>query len=666
MKKIYLTLSLFLISLTLSAQKLPFQGYLEESGIPVSGTRTFNFELTDFGWSETIADVPIDNGIYNVVLGEITLLPDTIFKNVSETPLSISIDTTNIGTVMLYKPLVNGQSILRNEESLIVKDPNGNVKADLNYYANNNAGSLILNGANDSTKVILGSAAGGYGGFLGLYDSLRNIGTQLRVSNKGLGNLYTYNESQTNVGWFGGYGNDGFTQLVSYDDTDTQSGAILLGSFADGRYPEVYLEGTVQTNFGLARLKVDQLPNGEETAFLEINRSNGGGQARLSIFQDDAGADPSGVSASLDLFGDSSPNFLFGAAGWEDHDLANMSAYGSIPDGTGWYYSALDLGASKTGDGSQEYGFLNFHNNQNGNSYNTVSISGNLYESSAGGIDLKDSLGTTTAILEARGNGNSGQLKLRGNNGLDIAAVQNRGGNSGQAVFYGPTGGLRAEVGSFGDDSGFLITYGPNGSKNVQLDRDPGNTDLGQFTLFGVDGISPRVFATTGTDGTNEWGSITLDSPTEQIILNGQTSTITATTITASSDRRLKKNITNLENSLSNTLKLRGTSYFWKNENGSKKRQIGVIAQEVEEIYPEFVHTNEEGFKSVNYAQMTAVLIESIKELNAKVVSLEKDVAGLEKENKALTSALNETKALSEKIDKLEKLLLQDQKVASN
>ncbi|ADR21400.1 hypothetical protein MATR_09710 [Marivirga tractuosa] len=659
MKKLYITLALNFIVLISFSQKLPFQGYLEESGVPVNGTRTFNFELTDYGWSETIANVPIDNGIYNVVLGEITLLPDTLFSNLNETSLNITVDSTNIGSVTLYKPLVNGQSLLGNEAPLIVKGPNGETKAELNYFANNNAGSLVLNGANDSTKVILGSAAGGYGGFLGLYDSLRNIGAQLRVTNKGRGNLYTYNENHNNVGWFGGIGNDGFSQLVSYDSTGTLSGALLLGSFADGIYPEVYLEGAAQANFGLGRFRVIQLPGGEETTQLEINRSNGGGQARLQISQDNGGADPTGVSGTLDLFGDSSPNFLFGSASWEDHDLANMSAYGSIPDGTGWYYSALDLGASKTGDGSQEYGFLNFHNNQNGNSYNTVSISGNLYESSAGGIDLKDSLGTTTAILEARGNGNSGQLKLRGNNGLDIAAVQNRGGNSGQAVFYGNDSGLKAEIGSFGDNSGFLITYGQNGNKNVQLDRDPGNTDLGQLTLFGVDGITPRVFATSGTDGLNEWGSITLDSPTEQIILDGQTSTITATTITASSDRRLKKNISTLENSLANTLRLRGTTYYWKNENSSTERQIGLIAQEVEEVYPEFVHTDAEGKKSVNYSQMTAVLIEAIKELNAKVVELEK-------ENDTLTSALNETMELSKKIDKLEKLLLNDQKVASN
>lgn len=56
---------------------------------------------------------------------------------------------------------------------------------------------------------------------------------------------------------------------------------------------------------------------------------------------------------------------------------------------------------------------------------------------------------------------------------------------------------------------------------------------------------------------------------------------------------------------------------------------------------------------------MTAVLIEAIKELNAKIVKLEAEKADL-------TAALNETKELSERIGKLEKLLLEGTEVSSN
>ncbi|WP_296622100.1 tail fiber domain-containing protein [Marivirga sp.] len=622
MKKVYLFLAFFLFGFILTAQKLPFQGYLEESGVPVNGTKTFIFELPDYGWTETIVGVPIDNGIYNVVLGEITLLPDSIFANVSETPLSITVDTTNIGSVTLYKPLINGTSLTKNGESIKIKDSTGKLRGEL--LPRDSDGQLRLYGANDSLKVFSGGA---YGGRFMLFDSLGFLGAQLRVTNKGSGSLYTNNSNHTNVGWFGGYGNDGFTQLISYDSAEALSGALLLGSFADGKYPEVYLEGSVQPNFGLGRFKVIALPGGEETAQLEINRSNGGGQARLSISQDNGGADPTGVSGSLDLFADSSPNFLFGSAGWQDHDLANMSAYGAIGDGGGWYYSALDLGVSRSSDGLQEFGFLNFQNNQAGASTNTVSLNGNFNETGAGGIQIRNSTGAPTISF----NGDQGWGNFNGK--IDVRDTL---GNQ-SITLDGTTG-----IGSF---------------QNVAV----GSQTNGIIHLYGEDNTAIdnlRLQLEVRPDGfgsSHAFIAMKDDSVNTTITLNGSTGVINAVTVNQTSDKRYKKGITTLDNSLENTLKLRGASYYWKDQNKSQKRQIGVIAQEVEEVYPEFVHTNQEGYKSVNYAQMTAVLIEAIKELNAKVENLEK-------ENEALTTALNETKILSEKIDKLEKLLSLDKK----
>ena len=54
-----------------------------------------------------------------------------------------------------------------------------------------------------------------------------------------------------------------------------------------------------------------------------------------------------------------------------------------------------------------------------------------------------------------------------------------------------------------------------------------------------------------------------------------------------------------------------------------KKNQIGVIAQDIEKIIPEVVYTDEKGMKSVAYQNLTAVLIEAVKELSNKVNELE-------------------------------------------
>ncbi|MCH8330421.1 MAG: tail fiber domain-containing protein [Bacteroidetes bacterium] len=90
-------------------------------------------------------------------------------------------------------------------------------------------------------------------------------------------------------------------------------------------------------------------------------------------------------------------------------------------------------------------------------------------------------------------------------------------------------------------------------------------------------------------------------------------------TITQLSDRNFKGEIKTLNNSLENILQLRGVNYYMKaNEfpefEFSTRKQIGFIAQEVEEILPELVITHEDGYKSLDYMKITPILVEAIKE----------------------------------------------------
>ena len=98
------------------------------------------------------------------------------------------------------------------------------------------------------------------------------------------------------------------------------------------------------------------------------------------------------------------------------------------------------------------------------------------------------------------------------------------------------------------------------------------------------------------------------------------------------SDARLKENVVTLTGALDKVKQLRGVSHTWKNTDMGTDTSIGMIAQEVEAVYPELVgdgglpNDNEgnEPMKSVNYANLTPVLIEAIKELEARVKELEK------------------------------------------
>lgn len=97
--------------------------------------------------------------------------------------------------------------------------------------------------------------------------------------------------------------------------------------------------------------------------------------------------------------------------------------------------------------------------------------------------------------------------------------------------------------------------------------------------------------------------------------------------ITAFSDIRVKENIKDLENSLDKVTQLRGVSY---NKIGSEEKSIGVIAQEIQEVLPEVVREGQDGMLSVAYGNITAVLIEAIKEQQEIISQLEERIVDLE------------------------------------
>ena len=91
--------------------------------------------------------------------------------------------------------------------------------------------------------------------------------------------------------------------------------------------------------------------------------------------------------------------------------------------------------------------------------------------------------------------------------------------------------------------------------------------------------------------------------------------------ITAYSDINLKENIQTIDSALEKTLKLRGV-YYTRKDKDDKTRKVGVIAQEIQEIIPEVVKTHtidDTTLLSVDYGNITALLIEAIKELKMEI-----------------------------------------------
>ncbi|WP_409480109.1 tail fiber domain-containing protein [Pseudobdellovibrio sp. HCB154] len=137
-------------------------------------------------------------------------------------------------------------------------------------------------------------------------------------------------------------------------------------------------------------------------------------------------------------------------------------------------------------------------------------------------------------------------------------------------------------------------------------------------------------------DGNNGIGTTT---PSYKLDVNG---TIRGFGITDSSDARLKKNIMPLDFSLEKILQIEGVSYNWIDKDRSPKKQIGFIAQQLEEIYPELVETDKQGMKSVNYSHLVAPLVEAVKTLYNKITGVEREIASLKAENEELKTKVKE------------------------
>jgi hypothetical protein len=121
------------------------------------------------------------------------------------------------------------------------------------------------------------------------------------------------------------------------------------------------------------------------------------------------------------------------------------------------------------------------------------------------------------------------------------------------------------------------------------------------------------------------WHSGNTVYKTNGIYCNPGTDTVYASNFDSISDIRVKDNIKTLEGSLDKLQEIRGVEYD-RNDQESRPHQLGVIAQEVEKIFPDVVNTDEEGKKTVTYQQLIPVLIEAVKELSQEVNDLKSEL----------------------------------------
>ena len=144
------------------------------------------------------------------------------------------------------------------------------------------------------------------------------------------------------------------------------------------------------------------------------------------------------------------------------------------------------------------------------------------------------------------------------------------------------------------------------------------NITVGKITI--TDEITANVtYYPILSVGTSSGNSANVSST--KLTFNPSTGLLTSTDYNSSSDMTLKQDITLINNPLDIISQLTGFGFTWKD---SKQKAYGLSAQEVEKVIPEIVKDRPDGTKGINYMNLTAFLIEAIKDLKQEVSELKK------------------------------------------
>lgn len=271
----------------------------------------------------------------------------------------------------------------------------------------------------------------------------------------------------------------------------------------------------------------------------------------------------------------------------------------------------LNGGTQNTGLGVQTLNF-NVTGNYNtaigyqaGYGVSTNSFSNNSLFGRTSGYGLSTGsnntfLGTYTASTTATGSNN---IAL----GYDIAMPSVNGSNQlniGNLIFGT---GINGEGKTISNGNIGIGTTSPYANFAIQINGNSTNT-----TVFAI-ASSTAAYATTTLFSVANTGDVTINGSYGAPCVIGNSNGATM----CSSDERLKTNITVIPNALHDIEQIKGVTFNWADPTKNQSQFIGVIAQDVQKVFPQAVAMLPNGFLGVDYATLVAPLIEAVKEIGA-------------------------------------------------
>jgi hypothetical protein len=282
--------------------------------------------------------------------------------------------------------------------------------------------------------------------------------------------------------------------------------------------------------------------------------------------------------------------------------------------------TAVNLFISKTLTG----GIDSYHVNVNGIIQSDVTNSATYFRSSASTAAATFTLGTINHYLANQGSLGAGSSVT---NQYGFAVNSNLVGATNNFGFWGniPSGSNTWNLYMNGNADNFVSGNLGIGTTTISNEGNlflgaKGTDEGGQLFLQKgisynsasmVDNYQDTFRVLTGTNTLSNRSDLVLSHVTRNLTIYGDVVAY------GSSDERLKNNIQPIENALDKLDKIGGYTFDWNDKidvHGHEGHDIGVIAQEIEEVLPEVVATRDNGYKAVKYEKLSAYLIQVDKE----------------------------------------------------
>ena len=596
-KSLVITLAAILVSLILtscsSAQDtllISYQGRLtDDGGNPITGPQAMTFTIYDGAgaskWTESHPAVQVSEGLFNVILGSQSALPDSVFTG----------EDRYLGITVSGDPEISPRTLFTSTSSAAVAKK---VAGDITT----GEGEMILRSSTGADSAIVFSANG--------TAHLMKINWSIPPDDirPGLELGSDANSNFMRVNW-AIPPDDQVPAFEVLSDAINEKIEMRLGMPPDDQMPEVgfRVDQTV-TAFNM------NSPTGGLNPDFQIQASATSGTSMY--FFDDVrkkmGVEPSPFNEGFGLK-------LYDPTQVSETELIAMS---------GFYGDSIMAR------------FQMFHPLASTPSASQIDLITTETNSSFKLGNISTEAGTSGIIMNASDNSASIALGC--------------GPGAPNSVITISTDATEARVGIGTDSPSALLTVGDDlttFSSNIltvgdaDISHAPGisfgqNADNRGWMAYDNDG--DYVYLGTKENGTfYNWAftfkegqcGIGTNAPNYDLDVRG---TIGNNTTLYHSDKRWKQDIRDLDGSLDKVMKLQGVQYKWRqNEypemNFPDGEQIGLIAQDVEQIIPEVVNESTDGYKSLDYAKLVSVLIESIKEQQEQIDRQQDHIEALSK-----------------------------------